>query len=223
MGELTCHVLSHTDFSLDWGPDFRGSVSTESTFIGRVKMKYSSVPYLLYILAKPLKSFEFLDLEGETTTQDEILASTWISFADCRCDAIEDIVERNALLPRAVWRGTTDEGKPIDATGLQSLRDALKISSLITVLSEKDIEPSSLSYVGNIQKSMEFPSAIHLLYSPGKETYIAQSWNKSYNVVRLDEQQTKGIVGNIVRLYGTGVSAALKGLLDLSRKELQVS
>ena len=54
---IKCNMEPHSDFSLEWKSDFEGSIATTSVLGGRVIMKYSSIPYFLYILTKQFIEF----------------------------------------------------------------------------------------------------------------------------------------------------------------------
>ena len=81
MGKIRPRETLHSDFALEWDSDFEGSLAAQGAE-GRVVMKYSSVPYFLYALSKPIENFDFLDAK----TREQILACEKVSFTDSSYD-----------------------------------------------------------------------------------------------------------------------------------------
>lgn len=212
--KIRCIIEPHADFSLEWDSDFEGSISTSKILHGMIIMKYSSVPYFVYILSKPLNNLDFL---GEKEKQ-EILSCEEVSFAACSYRDISHQVERDAEHFGSVWKGVfrdrkTEEERKIEEKRLKILRDDADISSLIENLKSKGISHETLEYSGAVPVSSEYTRRIHILLSPEKETYISQHW-QGMNILRTKEEQTKKIISDTVKSYGVVVSGALRSLLE---------
>ena len=211
---VRCLVNPHSDFSLEWDNDFKGSVSTSKLLNGIVIMKYSSIPYFVYILSKPFENFDFL---GEKARQ-EILNCKEVSFADRDYEEIAKNMEGEAEYFGSIWTGTfknreTGKEKTIDSEVLKTLRESSDISTIMETLKSKGIDHKTLEYAGVVPISSEYPRPVHVLTSPEMETYISQYW-QGINVLKTTEEQTKQIVKDTVKSYGTVVSGALRSLLE---------
>ena len=212
--KIRCLRQLHSDFSLEWDSDIEGSISTSKILQGMIIMKYSSVPYFVYILSKPLDNFGFL----EEKAKQEILNCEEVSFAACSCKEISRRVERDAEYFGSIWKGVfidrnTGEERKIEDKRLKILRDDFDISGLIENLNSKGIDHETLEYSGAVPVSPEYPRLIHILLSPEQETYISQQW-QGMNILKTNEDQTKKIVSDTVKLYGVVVSGALRSLLE---------
>jgi len=212
--KVRCCLEPHSDFSLEWDSNFEGSILTSKLLEGRVVMKYSSVPYFIYILSKPIENFDFL---GEKARQ-EILNCEEVSFADCSYKDIPKKVESDAEFYGSIFAGVfkdrkTREEKKIEENRLNSLRERTDIFGLIEGLRSKGIKHNNLEYSGAVPDSSEYPRLIHILTSPERETYISQYW-QGMNILRTQNGETKMIIKDTIRLYGVVVSGALRTLLE---------
>jgi len=209
-----CLLNPHSDFSLEWDSNFVGSVSASKLLDGIVVMKYSSVPYFVYILSKPFENFDFL---GEKARQ-EILDCEKVSFADCSYKDIPKKVESDAEFYGSIFTGVfkdrqTGEERKIEENRLKSLRERTDISGLIEGLESKGIRYDTLEYSGAVPDSSEYQRVVHILTSPERETYISQYW-QGMNILRTKPEETKNIVKDTTKLYGVVVSGALRSLLE---------
>jgi len=212
--KIKCLKQLHSDFSLEWNSDFEGSISTSKILQGIIIMKYSSVPYFVYILSKPFNNFDFL----EEKVKQEILDCEEVSFAACNFKEISRQVERDAEYFKSIWTGifrgrNTGEERKIEKNRLKILRDGADISSLIENLKSKRINHETLGYSGVVPISSEYSRPIHILLSPEEETYISQYW-QGMNILKTKKDQTKKIVSDTIKLYGVVVSGALRSLLE---------
>jgi len=212
--KVRCLRQLHSDFSLEWDTNFEGSISTSKLLQGMVIMKYSSIPYFIHILSKSFNNFDFL---GEKM-KEEILNCEEVSFAGCSYRNISHRVESDAEYFGSMWRGVfkdrnTREKRKIEEERLKILRHNFDISNLIEDLNSKGIDHETLNYAGVVPPSSEYPRLVHILLSPKKETYISQYWQEM-NILKTNEEQTKKIVSDTVKLYGVVVSGALRNLLE---------
>lgn len=215
--KIRCLADYNSDFSLEWEDSFEGSISTSKILNGIVIMKYSSVPYFLYILSKSIDDFGFL----EERTKKEILGCKEISFADRDYEEIAKHVDGEAEYFGSIWTGIlknrkTGKEKAINNEVLETLRESSDISLLMKVLKAKGIKHETLEYAGVVPISPEYPRPIHVLLSPEKENYVSQYW-QGMNILRTNEEQTKTIINDTVKLYGIAVSGALRSLLEKNK------
>jgi len=199
---------------MEWDYDFSCSISTSTIITGRVMMKYSSVPYFLYALAKPLGDFSFL----EEKMRREILNCEEVSFAHCDYNSIAEKVTRDADFYKNIWKGsfvdrTSGEERKIEELRLKTFRERMDISLLMKKLEEEGIIPDELEYIGFIDGTDAFDRPVNVLHSRQKETVISQYW-QGLNILEVDEKNTKNIIKDIASLYGVVVSGALRSLLE---------
>jgi len=212
--KIRCLQDFNSDFSLEWNNDFEGSISTSKLLGGMIIMKYSSVPYFVYILSKHFDKFDFL----REKMKQEILNCEEVSFANCSYEEISSRVERDVKYFGSIWKGVfrdnnTGEERKIEEKRLKILRDNSDISDLIENLNSKGINHETLNYAGVVPPSSEYSRLVHILLSPKKETCISQYW-QGMNILKTNEEQTKKIVNDTIKLYGVVVSGALRGLLE---------
>ena len=208
-GKVRCSIESHSDFSMRWDNDFEGSISI-ARYLGEngvIMMKYSEVPYLLYLLAKGL-GYGFLKPED----REEILGAEEVRFAACSYKEVRTMMENSREHNSHVWTGMF-EGHPIDPKRLNDIRKTDGIAAFMSVLQEKGIDPAQLTYVGRVHSSPEYPYPIHIAASIHDDTYISQGLSDP-GTVRLNREQREGAVKDIVDLYGIVVSAALRSLIQ---------
>jgi len=214
MNKVKCLADYNSDFSLEWDDSFEGSISASKILNGIVIMKYSSVPYFLYILSKPLDNFDFLNEKQKR----EILNCKEVSFADRDYEEIAKQVEGEAEHFEGIWTGTfknrkTGEEKTISDEVLKTLRESSDISLIMEALKSKGIDHKTLEYAGIVPTSPEYQRPAHVLTSPQNETYISQYW-QGMNILKTKEEQTKEIISDTIKLYGVVVSGALRSLLE---------
>jgi len=173
-------------------------------------MKYSGVPYFLYVLAKGIDDFSFID----PTERDKILKCTKVSFTDSDYKEIQQLMEQSAEFNSTIWTGV-HEGRNIEKKRLQELRDSDGIAGLMRVLERKGIDSSKFTYIGRVHGSIEFESAVHVLRSLENDTYVSQG-SGTPNVLRLKQNERIEVIKEIDNLYGVVVSGALRGLLEMS-------
>lgn len=199
-----------SDFSLEWDSDFKGSIATSKLLSGRIVMKYSSVPYFLYALARPLNDFSFLDEKEKS----EILSCEKVSFADTGYKEISECVQRDVEFYNSLLKGRIEKsGEEIEKHRLESLRKSLGIPHLTESFKDKNIDIENLEYIGRVPDSLEYPQPVHLLLSSERKIYISQFW-QGMNILKIGEIETKEIVKDVCKLYGVVVSSALRSLLE---------
>jgi hypothetical protein len=211
MGNLEFLKDGHSDLHLEWHADYAGSVAMFRQNLGAISMKYSGVPYFLYILAKPLRSLEFLG--GQTI--GEIARCKRVSFAERTCERLVEEVEesredQNRML--IGWYEDSGGRKVIEPTLLAGLRERFELSGVIETLSAKGISIDLLEGRGIVPASDQYEHPVHCLFADGMN-YAAQQQEGKGSIVRLDNKETQRIVEKIVRGYGTPVSGALASLL----------
>jgi len=206
-------MTGHSDFSLEWDSSFKGSIAAPSTLSGGINLKYSSVPHFLYALAKPLRSFDFLDEK----VRNEILQCERVGFAGAGYREIAECVQDDAKFYGSILTGEFSDRdgskKKIEFVRLTALRDGNGISSLIAFSRENKIAVKRFEYLGKVPESLEYPYPIHVLLSPENETYVFQ-FRRGMNALKVGEKETKDIVKDICRLYGVVVAGALRSLLE---------
>lgn len=199
-----------SDFSLKWDSDFKGSITTSGLVEGRIIMKYSSVPYFLYALAKPIKDFSFLDEKEKS----EIISCEKVSFADTGYKEISECVKRDVEFYNSLLKGRIEKGgEEIEKHRLENLRESFGILHLTESFKDKNIDIRNLEYIGRVPDSLEYPQPVHILLSAERETYISQFW-QGMNILKIGENETKEIVKDVCKLYGVVVSGALRSLLE---------
>lgn len=212
--KIRCLQNHNSDFSLEWDDDFEGSISTSKLLNGIIIMKYSSVPYFLYILSKPINNFNFL----EEKEKQEILKCEEVSFAGSDYKEISRQMERDAEYFKSIWTGVfkerdSEEKRKIEDERLKALRESSDISILMKTLKSKGINHEIIEYSGIVPISSEYQRPVHILLSPEQETYISQYW-QGMNILRTKTEETKNIVKDTTKLYGVVVSGALRSLLE---------
>ncbi|MBU2496586.1 MAG: hypothetical protein KJ767_00820 [Nanoarchaeota archaeon] len=206
--DVRCFFGGHHDFEIEWDKTFEGSIATP-TFRGMILMKYSSVPEFIYSLASPITDFSFISEEHRKEIRDEKDISYYHGHHFDLAMCVEGIVE----LGKSFWEGEY-ESKVFEPEFLKMRREQFELTPLIQTLEENNIDYKSLEYIGGTTQTAEYKSRVHVLLSKEKETYIAQNrWMNSMNLLKLNEQKRNEVILDIISLYGTNVSAALRDLI----------
>jgi hypothetical protein len=219
MKKLHCYNAGHSDFRLQWDNDFEGSVSTHNKFSdGSVQVRYSDAPKLLYDLGKRVNNFGFLSKKDI----GEILGSETIGFASTDINDYRIFSKRidgDTDFYRFFWKpdlpaGKTKSERKSWEVSIRSRRDNTNITDIVETLEAKRTNPRKLDYAGVVVPGgQEFDSYVHFLSSPAGNTYICQRWN-GMNIAKLNDDHVKGVIKEMVRMYGGVVSVALRSLLE---------
>ncbi len=215
--KIRCEALGHGgDLGIVWRHDAPNSISFTDNGEGRIRMQYGAVPYFLYVLSQHFEMFDFLTKEQKS----EILKSDYISFAAMSTRSFESDVKMNLEgAPKYVWEGKNEEGEVIEEGWLKKLRDGRGIAQIMTVFEGKGIKSNQLSFLGVVSGGNQFGYEPIYFSTNGNLTYLAQPWktqrdSNGVNAVVLEQEDSKHLAREIVDMYGTSVSSALRSLLE---------
>ena len=175
-----------SDLFIEWSNLIKESVLTE-TARGRIGVKYSEVPYLVYFLARKIGT-DFLSRD----IIEEAKREKFISFANKN---IEDFSNQaNYLLNSKKKRWELLEK---DETKDKIFDEELRLL--------KSRLPASAEYIGYVPPSAEYPG-VNILYK--EDIYLAQR----ENILKLDNELSKELLKRTIEHYGLVVSPCLNAL-----------
>ena len=188
--QIEIDFFPHSDFFLEWPKSAEESISAESDK-GRIRVKYSGVPDLVYILSAKTGT-DFLPEK----IKDGARRKDFISFSDENYKRFYDRKSDKLGFFKKLWELLGNDEQKNDR--LKAFYEELSYL--------KKLIPDS-EYIGFIPQTAEY-SSVNILY----QDFIYLQQRK--NILKLDLILAREIVRLSLEHYGSVISPALRPLLE---------